>query len=82
MRSRVYATVGRPSVRPSVCHVRLSHPAAAAAAAGLLLHVDPAARRSIDYCTVGGLAVSSIRATARRAAANADTATLSADVRS
>jgi len=69
----------RPSVRlyvMSVCPIRPPH----AAAAGLLLHVDPAARRSIDYCTVGGLAVSSIRAAARRAAANADTATLSADV--
>jgi len=43
----------RPSVRlyvMSVCPIRPPH----AAAAGLLLHVDPAARRSIDYCTVGG----------------------------
>jgi len=34
----------------------------------------------IDCCTVGGWAVSSSRAAARRAAANAGSATLSADV--
>jgi len=44
MRSGVYATVGRPSVRPSV---RLSHPAAVRRRCGFSA-VGPAARRSID----------------------------------
>jgi len=47
--------------------------------------VGPAARRyrltdCCDCCTAGGPAVSSSRAAARRAAANAGSATLSADV--
>jgi len=80
MRSRVYATVGRPSVRPSGLSVRLTvcpiWPRQAVFAA-----VGPEAKRyrSIDRCTAGGPAVSSSRAAARRAAANAGSATLSAD---
>jgi len=70
MRNRVYATVGRPFV----CPVRLSH----AAAAGLLRW----ARRpeDIDRSIAARPAVSSSRATAQHAAADAGSTTLSADV--
>ena len=49
MRSRVYASVGRPSVCLSV---RLCHPAAARPCCGFAA-VGPAAMRSIDCCTTG-----------------------------
>ena len=67
----------RPSVRPSVCPFdRLSH----LAAASRVCCCGPRSQEiSIDRCTAGGPAVSSSRAAARRAAANAGSATLSAD---
>ena len=65
MRNRVYATVGRPSVRLFVWPIRLPH----AVAVGLLL----SARRPGDVDWLlhgrGGAAASSSRAAARRSAA-------------
>jgi len=60
-------------VRLSVCPIRPPH----AAAASLLLWAQ---RPDVDRLLHGGPAVSSSRAAARRAAANAGSATLSADV--
>ena len=66
-RSKVYETVGRPSVclpvRPSVCPIQPPH----AAAVGLLLWASRA--RDIDRLLCG-----------HRSAANASSATLSANV--
>ena len=74
-RSRGYASVGCPSVCLSICPIRPPH----AAVAGLLLR----ARRPGDIDRLRhavGPAVSSSFAAARRAAVNAGSATLSADV--
>jgi len=60
-------------VRLSVCPIRQPH----AAAASLLLWAQ---RPDVDRLLHGGPAVSSSRAAARRAAANAGSATLSANV--
>ena len=75
MRSRVYITVGRPSVCPSEC---LSHPGAARRCCGFDAVSPPG---DIDRLLHGRLpAVSSRRAAARCAAATGGTASLSADV--
>jgi len=68
---KIFATVGRPSVCLSVCPIQ-PH----AAGVGLLLW----ARRPGDIDRLLHGQVSSSRAAARRAAANAGSATLSADV--
>jgi len=68
----------RPSVRPYVC---LSVPSGRRTPLLRVCCCGPGGQEiSIDCCTAGGPAVSSNRAAARRAAANAGSATLSADV--
>ena len=76
MRRRVHQTVGRPSVCLSVCPSRHS---ATGRRCGGFAAVDPAGRR---YRSIAAQpAVISSRAAARRAAANAGSATLSAVAR-
>ena len=72
----MYLSGIRPSVCLSICpSVHLSHPAAANRCCSQQI--------SIDCCTAGDPAVSSSRATARRAAANVQgSGTLLADVES
>jgi len=83
MRSSVYETVERPSVRPSL---RLSHRSTAAAvcggfAADRLLHDAPAAGVPRCGLRAAGAALSSNSAAARRSAANAGSVTLTAEAR-
>ena len=79
MRSRIYETVGRPSVRLSVClSVRVWRHTASARRCGGFAAVGPAASRYRSIAARPALSIS--RAAARRAAANANSATSPADV--